>query len=217
MKLLYYDKHIAVAVKPRGILSQEGKGIHMLSLLSEALGGEFFPVHRLDRETAGVMVYARTQKAAAALSQSIQEGNFKKEYLAVTHILSIPQEGNLEDVLFFDRQKNKVFPVKKERRGAKYARLSYTLAEEKDDLFLFRVFPQTGRTHQIRVQFASRKMPLFGDRKYGGKGEGFGLFAHALSFEHPIEKTPLSFWAIPKDISPWNLFSDYFSSLNKKD
>ncbi len=210
MELLYYDKHIAVAVKPTGVLSQEGKGVHMLSLLSEKLGGDFFPVHRLDRETAGVMVYARTQKAAAGLSQAIQEGSFKKEYLAVTKSLLIPEKGKMEDVLFFDRQKNKVFPVKKERRGAKAARLSYALAEENDGLFLFRVFPETGRTHQIRVQFASRKMPLFGDRKYGGQGEGFGLFACALSFEHPIEKTSLSFSAVPEEVSPWKLFSAPF-------
>jgi len=217
MKVLYYDKHIAVAVKPRAVLSQEGKGANMLSLLSQALGGEFFPVHRLDRETSGVMVYARNPKAAANLSQSIQQGNFKKEYLAVTDSLSIPKDGNMDDFLFFDRGKNKVFPVKKERRGAKHARLSYTLAEENDGLFLFRVFPETGRTHQIRVQFASRKMPLFGDRKYGGKGEGFGLFARLLSFEHPTEKEVLSFSAIPEDLAPWKSFSAPFSEENKKD
>lgn len=210
MELLYHDNDIAVAVKPAGVLSQEGKGVHMLSLLSEKLGGVFFPVHRLDRETAGVMVYARNSKAAAALSAAIQEGRFQKEYLAVTGALYLPEEGKMEDVLFFDRQKNKVFPVKKERRGAKVARLSYALAEEKDGLFLFRVFPETGRTHQIRVQFASRKMPLFGDRKYGGQREGFGLFARALSFEHPIKKTALSFSAVPESVSPWNLFSTLF-------
>lgn len=216
MKILYLDEQIAVAVKPAGVLSQEGNGIHMLSLLTDALGGEFFPVHRLDRETAGVMVYARTKKAAAALSQSIQEGKLKKEYLAVTTAFLLPREGEMEDILFFDRGKNKVFPVKKERRGAKKAKLSYILAEEKDGFFLFRVFPETGRTHQIRVQFATRKMPLAGDRKYGGQGEGFGLFARALSFRHPTKNTRLSFVASPEEAEPWNRFSLPFATPDKK-
>ncbi len=215
MKLLYHDEHIAVAIKPEGVLSQEGKGANMLSLLSDALGGEFFPVHRLDRETAGVMVYARTQKAAAALSQAIHQGDFKKEYLAVTGNLLIPENGDMENILFFDRQKNKVFPVKKERRGAKIAKLSYSLAEKTDDAFLFRVFPKTGRTHQIRVQFATRKMPLTGDRKYGGEGEGFGLFARSLTFSHPIDGTALSFSAFPKNILPWKRFSFPFQKMNE--
>ena len=208
MKLLYHDSQIAVAVKPRGVLSQEGNGKNMPSLLAEALGGEIFPVHRLDRETGGVMVFARTKKAAAALSEAIQNGRFKKEYFAVTSAQIGENEGQMDDVLFFDRAKNKVFPVKKERKGAKKARLSYELLEEKNSRFLFRVTPETGRTHQIRVQFASRKMPLEGDRKYGGRAcEGFGLFAHKLSFPHPTKNDEFSFAALPEEEEPWSIFT----------
>lgn len=216
MKLLYYDKDLAIAQKPAGVLSQEGAGANMIALLREALGGEIFPVHRLDRETAGVMVFARTKAAAAALSDAIREGNFKKEYLAVTNALSLPEKGEMRDILFFDRQKNKAFPVKKERRGTKLALLNYELFEERDGLYLFRVFPQTGRTHQIRVQFASRKMPLAGDKKYGGTGEGFGLFARRITFFHPTEKKTVSFSAFPERDALWNRFALCFQEPDEK-
>lgn len=215
MKILYYDEAIAVAIKPGGVLSQDGNGKNMPALLREALGGEIYPVHRLDRETAGVMVFARSAKAAAALSDAIAQRRMKKEYYAVTASLTVPREGTMEDVLFFDRQNNKVFPVKKERSGAKKALLSYALFEEREGKYLFRVFPETGRTHQIRVQFASRKMPLAGDRKYGGTGEGFGLFAAGLSLEHPFEKKPLSFRADPPKEEPWTLFTSDITGFSK--
>lgn len=209
LSILYTDSQIVVAVKPAGVLSQadEGGRESMISILKESLGGEIFPVHRLDRETAGVMVFARTSKAASALSLAIQEKRFAKEYLAVLTAKPQHSEDSLEDLLFFDRSRGKVFPVKRARRGVKDARLRYEFLEEKDSLSLVRVFPETGRTHQIRVQFASRKMPLYGDRKYGGNGDALALFCRSLSFSHPASGETLSFSAKPEDKYPWTLFS----------
>lgn len=208
LSILYTDNQIAVAVKPAGVISQadESGRESMISLLKEKLGGEIFPVHRLDRETAGVMVFARTSKAAAVLSLAIQEKRFGKEYLAVLTAKPLQREDLLEDLLFFDRSRGKVFPVKRVRRGVKDARLRYEFLEETDGLSLVRVFPETGRTHQIRVQFASRKMPLYGDRRYGGNGEALALFCRSLSFSHPESGETLSFSAKPAEQYPWTLF-----------
>lgn len=208
LSVLYSDGEIAVAVKPAGVLSQsDEKGRDsMLSYLKELLGGEVFPVHRLDRETAGVMVFARTSKAAAALSAALAEKRFVKEYLAVLTAEPKEKEGVLEDLLFFDRGKRKVFPVKRARRGVKDARLRYVLQESREKLSLVKVYPETGRTHQIRVQFASRRMPLYGDRKYGGGGDALALFCSSLSFPHPISGELLTFSSSPENKAPWTRF-----------
>ena len=115
-------------------------------------------------------------------------------------------EDSLEDFLFFDRMKNKVFPVKRERKGVKKAVLDYRVLEEKDGYTLVSVLPKTGRTHQIRVQFASRKLPLYGDRKYSGSGEALGLFCKRLSFSHPKTNQWITFSAAPEKDVPWTLF-----------
>jgi 23S rRNA pseudouridine1911/1915/1917 synthase len=213
MNLLYSDDCFVIAQKPAGVLSQGAdrapNGDNMLSLLEKELGGTVYPVHRLDRETAGVMVFARTKESAAALSASIQSEEWKKEYFAVLSGVPEHSSGTLSDLLFFDRAKNKAFPVKRMRNGVKKALLSYELLETQGPFSLVKVFPVTGRTHQIRVQFASRRHPLYGDRKYGGQGEALGLFCHRLSFPHPKDQTPCSFCAFPADSLPWSLFS-YF-------
>jgi 23S rRNA pseudouridine1911/1915/1917 synthase len=210
MNILYQDDAIVVAVKPAGVLSQEDeKGRdNMPERLREILGGKIFSVHRLDRETQGVMVFARNEKAAASLSRQIAEGKWEKEYLAVATGCPQEKEGSLQDLLFFDRSKNKVFCVKRERKGVKKALLYYQVLEEKNGFSLISVLPKTGRTHQIRVQFASRRHPLYGDRKYSGNGEGLGLFCKRLSFTHPTTGDVLSFSALPEEKEPWSYFSN---------
>ena len=165
MEILYSDKHLAVCVKPVGLDSEA----EVPAALKTALGGEIYPIHRLDKNVGGVMVYARTRQAAAALSKAVQDGAMVKEYVAMVHGTP-PESGDWEDFLFKDSRKNKVFAVKKERKGVKYARLEYkrlTAGEES----LVHVRLHTGRSHQIRVQFSSRGFPLVGDHKYGSRAE----------------------------------------------
>ena len=201
MNILFEDKYIVVAEKQRGLLSQEGNGkANMVDELRKHTGSEIFPVHRLDKEVGGVMVYAKTQKAAASLSAQVADRTMEKYYLAVVH--GRPEvQGLMEDLLFFDKGKNKSFVVRKERKGVKKAVLSYELVETKADKSLVKVLLHTGRTHQIRVQFASRKMPLCGDRRYGSKDaeKTISLWSYRISFIHPETKEKLSFELSPGD------------------
>lgn len=178
MKILYSDRDIAVCVKPVGLDAETG----VPAALKEALGGDFFCVHRLDRNVGGVMVYARHRSAAARLSALIQKGEMVKEYVALVHGTP-PESGDWEDLLFKDSSKNKVFVVKRERKGVKKARLAFRrLAAGETSLVRIRL--HTGRSHQIRVQFASRGFPLVGDHKYGARDEGTEprLFSCCLRF-----------------------------------
>ena len=160
MEILYSDKSIAVCVKPVGLDSES----EVPAALKELLGGEVFPIHRLDKNVGGVMVYARTRQAAAALSKAVQEGTMVKEYVAMVHGTP-PESGNWEDLLWKDSKKNKVFVVKRMRGGVKKARLEFTrLTAGETSLVHIRL--HTGRSHQIRVQFSSRGFPLVGDHKY---------------------------------------------------
>ncbi len=170
--------------KPAGVLSQSGKPEEetMVTLLERQLGGEVYPVHRLDREVGGVMVYARTQTAAAALSRLVQQGTMTKEYLAVVRGCPERDAGVLEDLLFHDQRNNKSYVVKRERKGVKKARLSYRVLARAGEASLVQVRLFTGRTHQIRVQFASRGMPLLGDARYGGGSGKLALWSVRLRF-----------------------------------
>lgn len=208
MKIIFEDDYIIVCIKPTGLLSQADSsgGESMISLLQDHCGGTVYPLHRLDREVGGIMVYAKTQKAASVLSRDIAEQRFKKEYLALVHGVPESKQGEMKDLLFKDSSKNKVFVVKKERKGVKKASLQYELINTKDieneKFSVVRILLHTGRTHQIRVQFASRKMSLAGDRKYGGRdvfGE-IGLWSYSLYFCHPKTKEPLTFTAKPENI-----------------
>ena len=180
MDILYSDREIVVCVKPIGLDSEH----QVPEALMESLGGQIFPIHRLDMNVGGVMVYARTKQAAAALSKAVQEGTVVKEYVAQVHGTP-PEEGDWQDLLFKDSTKNKVFAVKKERRGVKKARLEFKRLTQ-GETSLVRIRLHTGRSHQIRVQFASRGFPLVGDRKYGGRDNATApmLFSCCLTFPH---------------------------------
>ncbi len=213
MKILFQDKNIAVCFKPAGIVSQSTDGGRdMIALLNEefALGGEnaqAYPVHRLDKETAGVMVYAKNSKSAAALSKQAEQNSIKKHYYAVVQGVPVEKSGVLKDLLFRDKQKNKTYTVRRMRKGVREASLEYNVIGEKEGLALLDILLHTGRTHQIRVQFASRKMPLCGDGKYGGGSGKLALFAHTLEFTHPVSGEKMTFSATPdKNEYPWNEF-----------
>ena len=193
MEILYSDREIAVCVKPVGLDSEQ----QVPEALRAALGGEIYPIHRLDKNVGGVMVYARTRSAAAALSRCVQDGSLVKEYVALVHGTP-PERGDWQDLLWKDSAKNKVFVVKRERKGVKPARLEFTRLTA-GETSLVRIRLHTGRSHQIRVQFASRGYPLVGDHKYGSRDAQTApmLFSCRLSF--PWKGETRTFQALP----PW--------------
>ena len=191
MEILYEDRNLAVIVKPVGLDSQAG----VPQELEKQLGGTFYPVHRLDLNVGGVMVYARTKQSAAALSKAIQDGTMGKEYVAMVHG-EPPEEGDWEDLLFKDSAKNKVFVVKRMRGGVKKARLEYRRLSA-GTTSLVRIRLHTGRSHQIRVQFASRKYPLVGDHKYGSKDEAAAPMLFSCRITFPYKGKAASFEAYP--------------------
>lgn len=180
MEILYSDSNIIVCVKPLGLDSEK----QLPEKLKEIYEGEIFTLHRLDLNVGGVMVYARNKHTAAQLSKVIQEGNMIKEYVAMVHGTPEPI-GILEDLLWKDSKKNKVFVVKRMRNGVKKAKLEYkVLKEDENSLVHIRLY--TGRSHQIRVQFSSRGYPLVGDHKYGSKDKKTEpmLFSCKLTFKY---------------------------------
>lgn len=192
IQILCAERDFAVIVKPVGMDSEK----EVPERLSRELGGVFYTIHRLDRNVGGVMVYARTKEAAAALSRLVQSGELVKEYFAqVTGIP--PEEAVWEDLLLKDSRKNKVFVVKRQRVGVKAAKLAYTRLTA-GEVSLVRVRLHTGRSHQIRVQFASRGYPLAGDHKYGARDRLTEprLFSCAVSF--PWKGKQLRFEAAPE-------------------
>ena len=192
MDILYSDHNIAVIIKLVGLDSEQ----EIPAAITQALGGEVFPIHRLDKNVGGVMVYARTKTAAASLSKAVQEGLMIKEYVALVHGIP-PEAGDWEDFLFKDSRKNKVFVVKRERKGVKKARLEFKRLSE-GETSLVHVRLHTGRSHQIRVQFASRGFPLVGDHKYGSRDEATApkLFSCRLTF--PYRGTTVVYEALPE-------------------
>lgn len=178
MTILYHDNQIAVCIKPVGLDAEQ----EVPAAIQKELGGAVFPIHRLDKNVGGVMVFARTKQAAAALSKAVQEGTMVKEYVAMVHGTP-PEAGDWTDLLWKDSAKNKVFVVKRERKGVKKARLEFTRLTA-GEASLVHVRLHTGRSHQIRVQFASRGFPLVGDHKYGARDDSPApmLFSCRLTF-----------------------------------
>lgn len=192
MKILYSDKDIVALIKPVGLDSER----EVPDKLESQLGGEFFTVHRLDKNVGGVMVYARNRITAAALSKTIQQGEMVKEYVALVHGIP-PENGVLEDLLFKDSKKNKVFVVKRERKGVKQAKLEYRLIKTYEETSLVRIRLYTGRSHQIRVQFASRGFPLVGDRKYGARDKSKAPMLYSCKITFPYKNKTVSFESMP--------------------
>ena len=188
MEILYSDRELAVCVKPVGLDSEA----EVPQALKKALGGEIFPLHRLDKNVGGVMVYARTKSAAAVLSKAIQNGEMVKEYVAKVHG-NPPEAGILTNLLFKDSRKNKVFVVKKARAGVKEAKLQYRLAEQ--GLVHVRLF--TGRSHQIRVQFSSRGFPLVGDHRYGSRAAETAPMLFSCRITFPYQGNIHRYCALP--------------------
>ena len=210
--VLYEDDQLLVCQKPIGLLSQEMAEDSLPELL-KAQGRPYIGViHRLDRNVGGTMVFAKTKQAAANLSAQVADHTMIKEYLAVVEG-EPPQEGEWTDLLFKDSSKNKVFVVNRPRKGAKEAKLAYrrlqTIFTEPKACSLMHIRLYTGRTHQIRVQFASRKYPLCGDGKYGSKNNrcDVTLWCHQLTFRHPKSGEILSFSTTPPMQYPWDLFA----------
>jgi 23S rRNA pseudouridine1911/1915/1917 synthase len=209
LEILFEDRCVVVAIKPRGALSEAHEREENMPAL---LGGSVYPVHRLDRGVGGVMVYAKTREAAAKLSASVQQNKLKKEYTAILSGVPALAKGELRDYLFKDSAKNKSFVVDSARKGAKEAVLTYETVDTRpcgeNALARVKIRLQTGRSHQIRVQFASRGTPLVGDGKYGSRIKAAypALYATALSFPHPKTGKTMQFSApVPGDF-PWELF-----------
>ena len=207
LEILYSDPHIVVCVKEAGVSSQSPG---MPERIAQEIGGEVpLCVHRLDLDVAGVMVYARTPRAAAALTAQITAGTPEKVYRAVLRGAP-PESGEWQDLLYHDPRRNKTFVVDRMRRGVREASLSYRVlarAESDGETFsLAEITLHTGRTHQIRVQSASRKFPVAGDGKYGGGKGKIALFSHSFTFDHPASGERMRFSALPHAEGVWALF-----------
>ncbi len=193
MELLYHDRDLAVCVKPVGLDAETA----LPTVLADALGGEMYTVHRLDLNVGGVMVYARTKPVAAQLSRLIQEGAMVKEYVALVH--GTPEaSGDWTDLLWKDAKKNKVFVVQRERGGVKKARLEYVRLTAEGGTSLVRIRLHTGRSHQIRVQFASRGYPLVGDHKYGSRDDATAPMLFSCCITFPWKGREMRFEQLPE-------------------
>ena len=220
MKILYEDNHLLCAEKPQNmpVVSDASGDYDMLSALKAYVGEKYKKpgavylglVHRLDRPAGGAMVFARTSKAAARLSDSMKSGRFEKTYLAVV-CGNAPDAGELADWLVKDEETHSSAVAKKDDAGAKEARLSYETLLRENGLSLVRIRLHTGRHHQIRVQFSHAGLPLFGDARYNKDSkpkEQLALWACSLAFPHPTQKTVVRVFSTPPDVYPWTVFQD---------
>lgn len=214
MKIVFCDEHIIVCIKPAGVISTDEPG-GMPELIRKTIGNldaEIKAVHRLDAVVAGLMVYAFSQKAASALSTQITEKTFHKEYLAITEGCPKEDSGRMDDYLWRNPSERKTYVVSKQGKEVRDAALEYTVCEKREGLSLVRINLLTGRTHQIRAQFSSRSLPLYGDSKYGSihKEARIALWSFHLEFQHPVNSQTMSFYAYPPDIEPWTRFHGYY-------
>ncbi len=216
--ILYEDDAVVLCCKPVGVLSEPCRGRGLPELLAETLRAQgkndfVAGVHRLDKAVGGLMVFSRRKDLTGALTGQIRRHETQKEYFAVLRGVPETPEGVLEDLLFHDSRCNKTFVVDRMRKGVREAKLSYrTVARAEDGgqtLTLVRVRLFTGRTHQIRVQFASRGLPLLGDIRYGSKAAcSPALWSCRLCFRHPLTGKEVDLSCPPPDIYPWTLFSE---------
>ena len=207
MELIYQDADIAVCIKPARILSTDEPG-GLPELVREALGNpkaDVRTVHRLDRVVSGLMVLARNAGAASELSRQIRDGEFEKEYLAVVHGCPSEEKGTLRDLLGRDKARKMTFVADEPAKGVQEAVLHYQLQNTANGLSKVRIQLETGRTHQIRVQFASRGMPLVGERKYSELDDPceIALWSYRLGFTHPRTGERMEFTHEPPETYPW--------------
>ena len=220
LKILYEDNHILVVLKPQMVAccpDESGDG-NLFDQIKDYIKTAYHKpgnvylglVHRLDRPTGGVMVYAKTSKAAARLSEGLQSGDFEKKYLTVLCGAPETERGTLNNYLKKNTVNNMVYICTQTEDGAKFASLDYRVLDKKGGYALTEVRLHTGRTHQIRVQMAGISHPVYGDMRYGGAAAKKGklaLFAYSLSFTHPVTKERLKFIACPpEEETPWKAF-----------
>ena len=222
LKVIYEDNHIIVVEKKPNIPSQKDKteDIDMLTIIKQYIKekynkpGEVYLalIHRLDRPVGGVMVFAKTSKAAARLSEEVRSRNLKKEYLVIVDGKMKKEEGILENYLQKNEKTNTSKVVKEGTKNSKYAKLDYKVLKynEEINLSVLKINLHTGRHHQIRVQLANSGHSICGDQKYGtrGRGKQISLWAYKLSFTHPTTKEQLTFYSIPEKIGPWKILED---------
>ncbi len=218
LNVIYEDNHIIVVEKPCNVPSQADKTTDedMLTLIKKYIKekyqkpGEVFLglVHRLDRPVGGIMVFARTSKAASRLSESIRTNKFSKRYLAVVEGTFENKKGTFEDYLVKDEALNKSKVVSKDKKGAKLAKLAYEVVQEAEEKSLVKIDLETGRHHQIRVQFSNAGHPLVGDQKYGRTNPGvqIALWAYEIEFKHPTKDEIMKFNCYPKNVGVWSNF-----------
>lgn len=207
MELLYLDRDIVVCIKPARVLSTDEPG-GLPDMIREALGdpkADIRTVHRLDRVVSGVMVLARNAKAASELSRQVREDLFEKEYLAVVHGKPEANEGTLRDLLYRDKARKMTMVATEPARSVQEALLDYRVLNTAESMSRIRIRLRTGRTHQIRVQFSSRGMPLLGERKYSTLEDPceIALWSHRIGFTHPATGNYMTFSQEPPMVYPW--------------
>ncbi len=222
LNVIYEDNHIIVVEKPVNIPSQGDKtgDIDMLTIIKEYLKQKYNKpgdaylglVHRLDRPVGGVMVFAKTSKAASRLSEEVRNKTFKKKYLVICNGKMESEKGEFKDYLLKNEKTNMSKVVEEETKNSKLAILDYEVLkyDSKLDLSVLKINLQTGRHHQIRVQLASRNHSIYGDNKYGGRGHGkqICLWAYELSLVHPTTKEELTFNVFPEKVGSWKIIED---------